>query len=119
MRLSYAYLLTAASLLAGIGLSCLEGNWQWLSRSGSLIVVIGILLTSTQIVDELYLMRQRRLRSEHNQDSWSSHDWATEAESHKKLRHGEEEFTGRGQGLYLLVAGTLLWGFGDLVGRFF
>lgn len=100
-------------------MSLLENNWQWLSRSGSLVVVIGIMLTSTQILDELHLMRQRRMHSDRNHDSWSSHDWVAEAESHKKLRHGEEEFSGRSQGLYLLVLGTLIWGFGDIIGRFF
>ncbi len=118
MRLSHAYLLTLASLVFGFGMSLLSSDWQWLSRSGSLVVVIGIMLTSTQIIDELHLMKQRRMHSERHQDSWSSHDWVAEAENHKKLRWGDGEFSGRSQGLYLLIFGTLIWGFGDIVGQF-
>lgn len=118
MQLLHAYLLTIASLVVGATLSILEQDWQWFSRCGSLVVVIGILLTSTQILEELHLMRQRRWRHDHHPDSWSNHDWVDETESHKKIRQPENDSSGRGQGLYLLILGTLIWGFGDLIGRF-
>lgn len=113
----HAYLMTLASLAFGVILSVLEGNWQWFSRSGSLVVVIGILLTSTQIIEELQQMRLRRWRSEHHSDSWSTHDWAEETRAHSNLRGSEDDPLGRGQGLFLLILGTLIWGFGDLLGR--
>ncbi len=117
MTLGRAYLWTSASLAGGVALSIYEQDWAWFARSGSLIVIIGILLTSALIIEELQHMRHRRTRGD--QESWSSHDWADEAENHKKLRAGEEEFSGRSHGLYLLVLGTLVWGFGDVLGRFF
>lgn len=119
MTLGRAYIWTFLSLSLGAAISLYEHDWSWFSRSGSLIVIIGILLTSEQIIEELQLMRQRRRHSEQHQDSWSSHDWAEEAVNHKKLRTGEEEFSGRSHGLYMLILGTLVWGFGDIVGRFF
>lgn len=114
-----AYLLTCASLGVGLLLSLFYGNWQWFARSGSLVVVIGILLTSTQIIEELQQMRLRRWRNEHHQDSWSNHDWVDDTQSQKTLRSIEDDPLGRGQGLYLLIMGTLIWGFGDLLGRLF
>lgn len=113
----HAYLLTFASLGVGVLLSLLEANWQWFSRSGSLVVVIGILLTSTQIIEELQQIRLRRWRNDNHADSWSTHDWVEDTQSQKTFRDLEDDPLGRGQGLFLLVIGTLIWGFGDLVGR--
>lgn len=116
MRLYPAYAFSIISLLAGAGLSGLYADWNWFSRSGALIVVAGILLTSSQVIEQLQVMRERRRYGE----GWSQHDWAKETDAHSPTRHtGEDTRHTHRHGLYLLVSGTLIWGFGDLLGLFF
>ena len=127
-RLSYyvALLALAAGVLAGGA----TGDWSWFSRSGSFVVVIGILLTSTQIIEHDRRLRQRRLKWEaqirrdvrvHTVElNPSRRDWAHETQSESMTRSRmltEDAWKREHDGLYLLVFGTLIWGFGDLVGR--
>ena len=113
MRLLPAYAISAASIAAGIGLSLTLQDWQWFSRSGALVVVAGLMLTSSQILEELHGLRQRKRYGE----GWAQHDWAKEAETQAKSRaHSDEAGELHGHGFYLLVLGTLVWGLGDLIG---
>lgn len=105
-----AYLVSLLFLTAGVALSVLLNDWHWFARSGSLVVVAGILLTSWQLIDNA-----QRL-DVHFSDS--SHDWAETAESRKRVRkHIKDDASWHNEryGLYLLIAGTLVWGFGDLL----
>lgn len=113
MSLLQAYAFTLLSLATGIGLSISLQDWHWFSRAGSLVVVAGILLTSSEIIEHLHALKQRRRFGE----GWAQHDWASEAETHARAR-GPNEAPGQvhGHGFYLLVIGTLIWGLGDLVG---
>ena len=116
MRLYPAYIFSLASLLGGISLSLLYADWGWFSRAGSLVVVAGILLTSSQILEQLHAMRDRRRYGE----GWSQHDWAKETDTQSRMRNnGDDSEHAHSHGFYLLVAGTLIWGFGDLLGAFF
>ncbi|GAB4344304.1 MAG: hypothetical protein Kow006_00080 [Gammaproteobacteria bacterium] len=111
----WSYLVTAVLLSAGTGVSLATGEWQWFSRAGSLMVVVGILLTSSQIRD--HSRRLRRLRGQLS--GQSRRDWAGEERIRELVRAaGEQEAVWEieGHGLYILVLGTLIWGFGDLVG---
>lgn len=119
----------------GVYLSYIQfWNAEWLSRSGSLIVVLGIFSGMGGVIQEQWLQSQiafqhrmavlkirRKMRlmqvsqeylfnelqdldKKFEQDSSSLH-------SNLKLRAGVLE-------LSLLIVGTLFWGFGDLVMRF-
>lgn len=103
------------ALLVGTALSVLTGDWEWFARSGSTVVVIGILLTSSQIRQHM-----RRLRALRGQlMAQSQRDWASDEDKRALLRAAsvqESIWEGEGHGLYMLIAGTLVWGFGDLVG---
>ena len=125
-----AYLLASLAVMAGVVLSMLSGNWTWLARAGSLIVVIGIVLTSTQVLENTRRLRQRRSQWENQlRQSWprdttntnpSMHDWASDMRALSRSRHREEDtWEYERSGVYMLVAGTRLWGFGDLPGLFF
>jgi len=126
IRLSYAVAVTAFG--GGVWLSIATGECTWFSRSGSLVVAVGILLTSTQILEHDQRMRQRRLRFEARLrrdvqsppaggSPPSSRDWARRSQQDASL-DDESTWLREHDGLHLLIAGTLVWGFGDLVGRF-
>ena len=46
------------------------------------------------------------------------HDWAGDMRALSRSRHREEDtWEYELSGVYMLVTGTLLWGFGDLIGN--
>lgn len=106
------YLLAILTLLAGVGLSLQTGHWDWFSRSGSLLVIYGILLTSQQILDHI-----QQLKSLQRSVAASQRDWAHGDKSHLVNTHHEIQWRDEAYGLYMLVAGTFIWGFGDLIGE--
>ena len=113
-----ALLLSFSVSIVGIWLSIDNHDWSWFSRSGSLIVVFGILLTSTQIIENSRRLSARRRRHDTN----FGRDYADELkqDSLKHSRHHDEDSWESGlRGLYLLIAGTIIWGFGDLLGVLF
>lgn len=112
-RIAYA----AAILILGAGamVSSRTGDWDWMARAGSLIVVVGILLTSTQVIENTRRLRLRRQKWEASRSTLR--DWASDDQKLTHSRnHDEHLFENERSGLYLLVAGTLVWGFGDLLG---
>ncbi len=111
---------STASIILSIGcmISIHLNDWSWLSRCGSLVVVIGIILTSSQILEHIRLLRVREL----NLASELNRDWASEERKQALLesRFNEETtWTNERSGFLMLIAGTLIWGFGDLVGVIF
>ncbi len=124
-----AYAFALLTFAAGAWISAASGDWTWFSRSGSLVVVIGIILTSHEIFEHSRRLRRNRAnvdawyRSKHkphtNRLSQFSRDWATESDMQAviKARTQEEDIWEiEGHGLYILIGGTLAWGFGDLIG---
>jgi len=126
-----AYILVMVALGTGLTLASQTGDWQWFSRAGSVVVVIGILLTSSQIIEHGKRLRLRRLdweaanglaREKHETNNPLNRDWA-QGNLVRQLAHSrtqqEDTWINEGHGLYMLVGGTLIWGFGDLVGTAF
>jgi hypothetical protein len=112
-----ALLLSAIVFSGGIWFSLTLMDWSWFSRSGSLIVIIGIVLTSSQIIENSRKLKMRRSHHDHN----FNRDFADDIKKQtlERSRSLDEDIWENGlRGLYLLVAGTLIWGFGDLVGAF-
>ena len=113
-----ALLLSALVLVAGIGLSFEQDDWTWFARSGSMIVVIGIFLTSSQIIEN---SRRLRIRRNHHEQSFRR-DFAEDIKrgTLERSRSLDEDIWENGlRGFYLLIVGTLVWGFGDLAGFIF
>ncbi len=113
-----ALLLSSSVFITGVWLSVHQNDWSWFARSGSMIVVIGIFLTSSQIIENSRKLRIRRSRHEQN----FHRDYADEIKrgTLDRSRSLDEDIWENGlRGFYLLVAGTLVWGFGDLVGYLF
>lgn len=110
-----AYLSAAITLSTGAFISVKTGDWTWFSRCGSLVVVIGILLTSSQVIDHMERLKQRYTAGE----SEFQRDWAIENKQQSLLdaRLNEEvTWMNEKSGFYMLIMGTLIWGFGDLPG---
>lgn len=102
----------------GMLLSLATDDWDWFSRSGSAVVVIGIVLTSSQIRE--HMQRLRALRGQLL--AQSRRDWASDENKRALIRASSDQertWEGEGHGLYMLIAGTLVWGFGDLLGLVF
>ena len=121
-----AYGLASLALAAGLFVSLTTSNWSWLSRSGSAVVVIGILLTSSQILEHSRRLKRRRPDWERRSSTLvkdglihTPQDFASE-ERLRSVAHAsnyeENTWEIEGYGLHILILGTLVWGFGDLVG---
>ena len=113
-----ALLLSLFVLIFSILLSIQRDDWTWFARSGSIIVVIGIFLTSSQIIENSRRLRIRRYR--HKQNFLRDYAEDIKRGSLERSRSLDEDIWENGlRGLYLLVIGTLIWGFGDLAGYLF
>ncbi len=105
-----SYMVALITLLLGVGLSLELGDWEWLSRCGSLLVVNGIILTSHQILDHIqHLGRLQR------GDATVNRDWGADARHHLLNDSDERRWRSEKYGLYILVVGTVVWGFGDVL----
>jgi hypothetical protein len=107
------YCFSAVILLFSVFLSCLKQDWQWFSRSGSLIVILGIYLTSSQIIENSRRLGQRVVVNNGN----FQRDWARDKDKIlRDDRYHEKEIWVMGKcGFNLLIMGTFIWGFGDLL----
>jgi hypothetical protein len=126
-----SYIAAGLVFVAGILWSVISGDWSWFSRSGAAVVAIGIVLTSHQIFEHNRMLDEYRRGREHKAGNGgasflghlrSRDDWAYEDSIRQLLRarHEEEElWRAEFSGFYMLVTGTLVWGFGDLLGKLF
>lgn len=121
-----AWGLTAAALLAGVAASYTSHDWTWFSRAGAAVVAVGIVLTSRQIFEHnrRLLEHQRKYQAPREVPShrMAGHDWANENSIRQLIRarsHEEDNWRSEFSGFHMLVGGTLVWGFGDLLGLLF
>ena len=95
------------------------------------MVALGIILTSREILEHSERLKENRakweahinhnLKQEHT-GHHTDHDWASENSIRRLIRSRSREedlWEIEFHGFYLLVAGTLIWGFGDLLGMVF
>jgi hypothetical protein len=118
-----AWGLTAVSLLVGALVALDSGDWSWFSRSGAAVVAVGIVLTSHQVFEHNRRLLEHQRKNRHLQGprpyDAHAHDWANENSMRQLIRarsHEEENWRREFSGFHMLVGGTLVWGFGDLVG---
>jgi len=123
---SLAYGLTGLSLIAGAMASLKTSDWTWFSRSGAAVVAIGIVLTSRQVFEHSRRLQehQRKLQTGGRPASPGNFapDWADDNSIRQLIRARaleEERWKSEFSGFYMLVSGTLVWGFGDLLGLVF
>ena len=81
-------------------------DWTWLARSGSVDGIIGGVLTCRAV---LRLSREERIRMRHMN--------VVEVSSTSELEDQERDSIAVQFGVCLLVVGTLLWAYGDLLPR--
>jgi len=96
----------------GAFLSVELNDWDWFARSGSLVVINGIILTSHQIIQHM----QNLSHYQRQKQSQFQKDWAHEEKHHFIRDDHENRWKSEKYGLYMLILGTLVWGFGDLLG---
>ena len=83
-------LLIVTVLLSAGGLSWTTCDWSWFSRSGALVVLIGVLVQSRAIITR---------RRTFDIPFWKNQD------TRRAIRDGS----------IAVVIGTIVWGFGDLL----
>ena len=105
-----AHLIALAILTSGAALSMKLDDWSWFSRAGALLVINGIILTSRQIIDHIQRLKLHQIPPQRH----SKRDWASNDKYH--LIHDDEKlWQSEKHGLYMLITGTFVWGFGDLL----
>jgi hypothetical protein len=112
----FIYCLTATIILASSYISYISLDWEWFSRSGSLIVILGIYLTSSQIIENSRRLNRRYRRIQNDGNFYR--DWANNKQekiSHYERHYQEETWVMGKCGFNLLILGTFIWGFGDLI----
>ncbi len=115
---THALLLSLFCITTAVWHSLNTHDWSWFARSGAIVVVIGVLLTSSQIIENNRRLKKRRGYSDDN----FHRDFADDLKHRSLDKHplSEEDLWVSGMhGLYLLISGTLIWGFGDLLGLIF
>lgn len=105
----FVLILATTSASIGIYLSQRGCDWTWFSRFGSVITVAGLLLVSSPVFDQgVYLSRA------------SAFGFASRDE-HGNSRITDETSRKAGNkvliGIAVSICGTLIWGFGDLIGK--
>jgi len=88
-RIAWAFVVSVFVLIAFYAISKFMNDWTWFARSGSILVCIGVITASYDIKGQ---MEKRRAP-----DAYVSQAIFLEAT--------------------IVVVGTLVWGFGDLVGH--
>jgi len=96
-------------LIAGLGASLSTGKWHWFSRAGSGIVVCGIILTGEQL-----LASHRRFHASNTDDEATPEEIEEQTEP-VLYNDKKERWLGEMFGFYMLIVGTVIWGFGDLI----
>lgn len=116
-----AYVFASLFLLLGIFVSLSAGDWSWFSRSGSLVVIVGLALTSQQIYEHIETLAHHRPVRNPEGTPLANHDWAKGSGKRGLLdrRYSNEVIWQKeAHGFYLLIVGTAVWGLGDLVGLY-
>ena len=104
------FLLTMAIGVAVIGVtaSLVAGEWHWFSRSGAVLVLIGVLMSARKCVRVGFEgLLQDATAIDCNPSLQASEPENTENERSRDVRAAQ-------RGIWVAVVGTLIWGFGDL-----
>ena len=110
------WLFLGASVLAaggGIWASAATGDWTWFARSGAVLTGLGLLLASRKVL----IARADLLALLQEMEDADGAERTVRLASFKRLQRDIDRQLLERVGFGLLMLGTLVWGFGDLVGR--
>jgi len=100
-------------MAAGIWLSVVSADWTWFARSGAVLTVLGLVLASRKIL----IARADLVTLLADMERADGTARTARLESFKRLQRDLDRQVMEKAGFGLLILGTLVWGFGDLLGR--
>ena len=95
-------------------LSIATGDWTWFSRSGAILTALGLVMASRKIL----IARADLVALLSDMERTDGAERTARLESFKRLQRDLDRQVMEKAGFGLLIAGTIVWGFGDLLGRF-
>ena len=101
------------SMAAGLWLSVATTDWMWFARSGAVLTALGLVLASRKIL----IARADLVALLGDMERVDGAERTVRLESFKRLQRDLDRQVMEKAGFGLLVVGTLVWGFGDLLGR--
>jgi hypothetical protein len=101
------------TLLAGAAISAATGDWTWFGRAGAVLTALGLVLASRKIL----IARADLLALLAEMERVDGAERTARLESFKRLQRDLDRQVMEKAGFGLLILGTLVWGFGDLIGR--
>ncbi|WP_137180291.1 hypothetical protein [Roseomonas sp. AR75] len=108
------FLAVSLACVAGFAwLSAATGDWVWFARSGAVLTALGLVLASRKIL----IARADLLALLADMERADGTERTARLESFKRLQRDLDRQVMEKAGFGLLVVGTLIWGFGDLIGR--
>ncbi len=113
-RVVRLFLLVALlSMAACVWASIATGDWTWFARSGAILTALGLVLASRKIL----IARADLLALLADMERADGAERTARLESFKRLQRDLDRQVMEKAGFGLLLLGTAIWGFGDLVGR--